>query len=450
MNFSSDSFERAQTFLHTHARSLDQCLWAYYCGTGSAEAVLRELARYQNPDGGFGHALEPDFRLTASSPMATSVGLQYAHAVEANAHHALIIGAVEYLQRTYEPTHGYWPATFPDVNAEPHAPWWHLDNLSAPDEATWPNPSAELIGYLHAYAERVDPAFLAQVTQRAHQNLQVSDPTPNLYNLMCWQRALPHLPLELQTEVRVYLQTLIGQLRPLTPEKLGEVQVYWLAPSPQAPFAQLAPEEVHDLLEWEIVQQAADGGWWPRWQWGQYPEVWAIARQEWAGKLTVDCLRALQLFGKYAGQPAHAGDGATLCSAPRPIPNVGRHKTTMHLLETLKKMLWGKSDPDKLIALLEDRSLSTEDRQEITDYLINYYEPKVVEALVRVAVDPSTEDDLADSCGEALGTMMVKNNDLKIETLRRLNGIALDLATGTILNWKPEWKAVLEENGFIK
>ena len=110
----------------------------------------------------------------------------------------------------------------------------------------------------------------------------------------------------------------------------------------------------------------------------------------------------------------------------------------------------GSADPDKLIAVLEDPSVPSEEKQEASTYLIEFYEPRVIDALIRVANAPSTDDNLADSCGEALGTMMVKNNDLKIEALRRLNGIALDLATGTILNWKPEWKAVLEENGFVK
>lgn len=122
----------------------------------------------------------------------------------------------------------------------------------------------------------------------------------------------------------------------------------------------------------------------------------------------------------------------------------------IHLLEALKKMLWGKPNPDELIALLENRGAPIDDRQESATYLIEFYEPKVMEALVRVATDPSTEDDLADSCGEALGTMMVKNNELKIEVLAQLHGIALDLATGTIVNWKPEWKSVLRENVLVK
>ena len=33
--------------------------------------------RFQNDDGGFGRALEPDFRLPASSAIATAVGFQY-------------------------------------------------------------------------------------------------------------------------------------------------------------------------------------------------------------------------------------------------------------------------------------------------------------------------------------------------------------------------------------
>ncbi|MGY5853921.1 MAG: hypothetical protein RTU92_10170 [Candidatus Thorarchaeota archaeon] len=74
MKLSKEAFQRAQDFVHNHARTLDSTLMDYHLGHGSKEAVEDELAKYQNTDGGFGNAIEPDFRLRASSPMATSVG----------------------------------------------------------------------------------------------------------------------------------------------------------------------------------------------------------------------------------------------------------------------------------------------------------------------------------------------------------------------------------------
>jgi pimeloyl-ACP methyl ester carboxylesterase len=46
----------------------------------------------------------------------------------------------------------------------------------------------------------------------------------------------------------------------------------------------------------EIERLGLDSGWYPTWEWGQYPEAWAAARPEWAGKITVETLHALRAF----------------------------------------------------------------------------------------------------------------------------------------------------------
>jgi hypothetical protein len=69
-----DAYTRARAFLRRNARPLDFARFQYHFENGSQEAVLTALAAYQNPDGGFGHALEPDAWNPNSSPMQT--GLQ--------------------------------------------------------------------------------------------------------------------------------------------------------------------------------------------------------------------------------------------------------------------------------------------------------------------------------------------------------------------------------------
>ncbi|MCB0873159.1 MAG: hypothetical protein KDC36_07255 [Thermoleophilia bacterium] len=60
---------RARDFMTTHARILDQRRFALMFG-GAAEAVLRALDAYRNPDGGYGSGLEPDLRSPESQPAA--------------------------------------------------------------------------------------------------------------------------------------------------------------------------------------------------------------------------------------------------------------------------------------------------------------------------------------------------------------------------------------------
>ena len=64
-------FEKARAFIRSQARPIDQGLFAFHFESGSSLEVLRDLEKFQNADGGFGHGLEPDIRLSKSSPMAT-------------------------------------------------------------------------------------------------------------------------------------------------------------------------------------------------------------------------------------------------------------------------------------------------------------------------------------------------------------------------------------------
>ena len=62
--------ERAEQFLWISARVLERVRFEQQFRAGPREPVLSALAAYQNRDGGFGQALEPDFRGPVSQPLA--------------------------------------------------------------------------------------------------------------------------------------------------------------------------------------------------------------------------------------------------------------------------------------------------------------------------------------------------------------------------------------------
>lgn len=296
------NFAKAASFVQAQAREVDKRLFDFYFEGGTAVSVLNALAAYQNEDGGFGHGIEPDFRLRASSPMATSVGLQYGTAVNAPATHPIVQKAISYLVQTFDQNHHYWPATYENVNDEPHAFWWHVDKLAPPDETRWPNPSAEIVGYLHRYSSLVPANLLKQVILHAEANLNsspiISGDTPQKYNTLCWERALPSLPGSLATAVTAAIQRTFATYKSIQSDTFEELGILSFAPTPNNILAQIAPNAIQQALDHEIDNQAEDGGWWPGWHWGQYEDVWPIAKQEWAGKITVDTLHTLQNYGR--------------------------------------------------------------------------------------------------------------------------------------------------------
>ncbi|MFC7614172.1 hypothetical protein ACFQV2_12105 [Actinokineospora soli] len=92
----------AQEFLYHHARVLDRHRFAYLFAGGDPDQVLRALDAYRNPDGGYGHALEPDGRGPDSQPLATLTALMVLTEVGALAEHAKPVA--DYLTSISDPS----------------------------------------------------------------------------------------------------------------------------------------------------------------------------------------------------------------------------------------------------------------------------------------------------------------------------------------------------------
>lgn len=299
MILTKERYEDACEFIRKNARPLDRALFRYHFEGGSKEDVIIELAAYQNIDGGFGSGIEPDFRLKASSPMATSVGLQYCLDVDCDPKSDMVRGAIEYLISTYNKEDDYWPFTDMSVNDAPHAPWWHVEKIEPPEDESWANPSAELAGYLNRFSYYVPIDLLEQINQKVKKILENQSIIPgSFYNILCWNRVYKHFPEFLSKEIRYKLSTTFMSLAHKLEEKLGEIRIFWTV-SDEDSLLLSHPKEVHRLLEYEIGKQADDGGWWPTWKWGQYEDVWLVAEKEWAGKLTFECLRTLKNLNRH-------------------------------------------------------------------------------------------------------------------------------------------------------
>ncbi|EFC95496.1 hypothetical protein CLOSTHATH_06324, partial [Hungatella hathewayi DSM 13479] len=68
-----EDYQEIRSWIHRNARQLELSVWNYFFENGSREAVIDALSYYQNEDGGFGNAVEPDVWNPESSPYATMV-----------------------------------------------------------------------------------------------------------------------------------------------------------------------------------------------------------------------------------------------------------------------------------------------------------------------------------------------------------------------------------------
>jgi hypothetical protein len=285
-----------KTYMQTYARKLDLRLFEYLFEGADAQPVLDELRAYQNADGGFGKALEPDLRLPDSSVLATTVALQYLAKVEAHADEP-IDKAIRYLVKSYDNSRQRWVNIPSTADEYPRAPWW--DYKGALKWAEWGNPSAEVLGYLLQYADKVnDASLVATMSERAIQRLyEINE--PEQHEVKCYIRLYQRTDKDLQAKL---YDRLAAQIKELAKTDRKDWEGYVATPltfvdSPNSPFADLFDKQVLSENAQFIKDKIVDGSHWePTWEWGQFKEEWAQAKKDWSGKLTVENLELLKAF----------------------------------------------------------------------------------------------------------------------------------------------------------
>jgi hypothetical protein len=289
-----DTFAAADHFLITHARLLERRLFAACFLCQPASGVVDALRGYQNPDGGFAHALEPDTRCPASLPVyvETAFGaLAAAGAVDRD----MVVRACDYLERVAAEADadGAVPLALPVIESFPRAAHWS-DWTYIPGV----NPTAGLVGLLY--------------------QLGVDHPWRAAGEAYCWRQldsgALPDEAHALR-EVLVFLEhvpdteradkhaaTVVSMLPAASSFKVDAGgEGYGLTPLDMAPLATsrwrslFGDEQVEAHLDQLPAGQQADGGWRVTWE---PPD--GAALNEWRGIVTLGALRTLTSYGRLA------------------------------------------------------------------------------------------------------------------------------------------------------
>lgn len=152
------TFEKARKFVYRNARPLDLARWQFHFEGGSADAVLRALAAYQNEDGGFGHGIEPDFLNPNSTPIGTWVATEILRELGLrDRQHPIVRGILRYLDSgaDFSDKENQWYNTVPTNNDYPHAIWWEY---KGEDTGNY-NPTAALAAFIIDFAERDTPLY---------------------------------------------------------------------------------------------------------------------------------------------------------------------------------------------------------------------------------------------------------------------------------------------------
>lgn len=273
----------AQRFLNREARLLERHLIA-----GNRNGVVRALHAHQNPDGGFGHGLEPDKRCPASLPIDVEVAFQALANVGVTPPE-LLGPACDYLAMVT--VDGAVPLAFPVIEDFPRAAHW-TDWTYVPGV----NPTAGLAGLL--YRLDFDHPWRDEATRfcwAAIDSGKLPDEAHALAEVLVFLAHVPDRERALAAAPAVLDQLSAHQLFHADPNPgaygLTPLHVAPTADSPWGPYFGKSRISAH--LDHLVAAQQDDGGWPVTWE----PPSEA-ARLEWRGVLTLQAVDILRAYGR--------------------------------------------------------------------------------------------------------------------------------------------------------
>jgi hypothetical protein len=282
----NERLRSAQDFIWRNARLLERSLFTCLFEVGGTGPVLAALRAYQNEDGGFGNALEPDKRCPSSQPQDIEFALHILDAINAMGD-SMVAHACDYLVTITTPEGGV-PYALPSVNAYPHAEWWTVED-NPPASL---NPTAAIVGLLLKHG--VGP-WIETASQFCWREIAALDSTA-FHTLMPAIAFLEYAPDRVRAEHELHrIATLLSQPGVIErdPHLEGYVQkpLDW-APTPQSFCRRLfADETLAKHLAALANRQRSDGGWPISWN----PLSQAV-EAEWRGRITIEALSTLDTY----------------------------------------------------------------------------------------------------------------------------------------------------------
>ncbi len=275
----------AENFIWSAARLVDRHRYSVLFADGPREPVIDALRGYRNPDGGFGHALEPDLRCPASQPAPTLYALETL--TEAGAVDGELAGdARDWIARVAEPDGGI-PSVLPGYERYPHAPWFQSESGSVLTFA--------LGAVLHGGGVTED-AWLDRATDWCWRSIETAE-QPGGYWLKFVCAFLDAVPDE--QRARAAIASLAARVDTAAVVPVGgadgeALRPLDLSPRPDSRSRDLFSEnEIEAHLDRVESEQQQDGGWMFDWL------AWSPAQTtDWRGNVTLRALTWLADNGR--------------------------------------------------------------------------------------------------------------------------------------------------------
>lgn len=302
-----EMIDKARRYIYRNARPIDLFRYQFLFENGSKENVIDVLKEYQNTDGGFAYALEPDCWNEKSTPLQTWVATRIIEEIGYSDNDSeLVQGIIKYLCSGNEFRNGYWNGLsgVKSNNDYPHALWWSYDE-NASDSY---NPTASLAGFLLKYSKKESDEYLfaADIVKKAVNNFEKKVPIESMHEASCFVELYEYLKsgkIEDIVDMVEFRSALEQQINhSITKDKSKWNSEYICKPSLFIKSSSSCFYESNkDICNYECKfiseSQNADGTWNITWNWTDYMEQWSIAKNWWRSDVIINNLKIMKSYG---------------------------------------------------------------------------------------------------------------------------------------------------------
>jgi len=306
MSFTKTHIEVISGWMYRKSRPLDLARYQYHFENGNKEDVIEILKHYQNSDGGFAHALEPDCWNPNSSPIQTWYATEIIKEINGlPKEHEIIKGILKYLSSGESFSNGFWYNTIETNNEYPHAFWWTHKKDSENSKSY--NPTINLAGFVLKYADKGTMIYdlAAKIVKQGFQDLLADEIDIDMHTILNFLRCYEYckeVTLDFSFEkdkIQIKLKELIDDSLEKDFSKWKNEYVCMPSQYNLSPDSEFYKNnETICKYETKFICENFDKNdmWKINWSWSDYKEEWSISKIWWISNKIIINLLYLKSF----------------------------------------------------------------------------------------------------------------------------------------------------------
>lgn len=303
-------FDEISLWVYRNGREIELALWQYAFENGSKEAVLSALSIYQNQDGGFGNALEPDSWNPNSSPYTTLYAINLLDEIDfCDVHHPIFKGIFKFLESGTHLDENGWLFNIPSNDDFPHAPWWTYSPEANKFESG--GVTMGICGFILKYAHKDLPLYKKafSLTEKTFAELNKVDDYGEMG--VGGLLSIKEMIVKLNLENKFNMDFISSPIKKLVNEAIERDVNKWayhckrpsdFITSPESEFYADNEDIMQKELDWILDSRLKSSVWGIDWSWfdnnEKYPKEFAISENWWKANNARGTVKLLQSFAR--------------------------------------------------------------------------------------------------------------------------------------------------------